>query len=230
MGIFSRKQEVNLEVFCRDFYDNYILNPVIGNVDAGTTYYDKLKDFVAEVDQDFASIDSRKFNTEMMTMRFELFALAWAHRFGDRLAIAQNSFTKNYLYERKKEEIWNAMEHYNKAISHSATVGVSQAEHGSIIRMRADLADKYIEDAKKNRTDIKNERIGLVINRLFSENAWKRGKTSYFLILALCHQLGLGYGASYMGPKEEAQSRLAVAIHDFYDLALASLEKIKIVS
>ena len=30
MGLFNRKEKVNLEDFCRDFYDNQILNPKIG--------------------------------------------------------------------------------------------------------------------------------------------------------------------------------------------------------
>lgn len=30
MGLFNRKEKVNLKDFCRDFYDNYILNPTVG--------------------------------------------------------------------------------------------------------------------------------------------------------------------------------------------------------
>lgn len=225
MGIFSKKQEVNLESFCCNVYDKYILNP---NTDANAIYYDKLKDSVTKADQHFANIDSQKFNTEMIIMCFELFALAWAHRFGDRLAMTQNSFTRKYLHERKRDDIWDAMEHYNKAVSHSATVDVTQSEQAYIIRMRADLCDKYIGEAEKNGTDIKDERIGLPLNRLFSEKAWKQGKTSYFLILVLCRRLGLGSGLNYLGPSKEAQSCLVGVIHKFYDGVLEPLKKIKI--
>ena len=40
MSIFSRKQKINLEDFCRDFYDNYILNPTVEGVDFGTALPD----------------------------------------------------------------------------------------------------------------------------------------------------------------------------------------------
>ncbi|MBA7576018.1 hypothetical protein ES708_17855 [subsurface metagenome] len=36
MSFFSRKQKISLEDYCRDFYDNQILNPIIKGVNFGT--------------------------------------------------------------------------------------------------------------------------------------------------------------------------------------------------
>jgi hypothetical protein len=118
MSIFSRKK-VNLEDFCRDFYDNQILNPTVVGVNFGTVLADYV---INEIHSLFAHIDKQKLTEELMTLRFELFALAWAHKFiSGKLVIVQSAFTKQYLNERGKNDIWNGMEPYNKMI-HSATL------------------------------------------------------------------------------------------------------------
>jgi len=81
MSIFSKKQEVDLEDFCRDFYEKNILNPVIEGIDAGAKYFDTVRKSIVEADQNFVDIDPKKFTAEMVLLRFELFALAWLHQF-----------------------------------------------------------------------------------------------------------------------------------------------------
>jgi len=77
MSFFSRKQETTLEIFCRDFYDTQIMNPVIGGkIDAGSVFSDVVKKNIVEVYPEFAKIDSQKLNDEIKIIRFELFALA----------------------------------------------------------------------------------------------------------------------------------------------------------
>jgi len=105
MGIFSKKQSVNLEDFCRDFYDKNILNPVIAGIDAGKAYFDTVIKNIVEVDPNFSKITSQKLAEAMIPLRFELFALAWLHKFGEKLAITESVFTKNYLHEKKKDDI-----------------------------------------------------------------------------------------------------------------------------
>jgi len=228
MSLFSKKPEVNFKDFCRNFYDNQILNPVIGRSDFGGVFPDYAKTSLTEVDPDFAKVDTLLLKNELIALRFELFALAWLHKFGEKPAIAQSFFTKKYLQEKGKIEIWNGMEHYNKGISHSVTAGLGDVNKAFWIRMRADVADKYIADANKNGIFV-DESLGWAINRFFSEKVWKKETTSYYLMLGLCHKLGLGYGPDYHGPKEEAQFRLIVFIRGFYDGAMQSWEKAKII-
>ena len=115
MSIFGRKEEVNLEDFCRDFYDNYILNPIVGGVNFGTA----LPDYVInEIDSLFALIDKHKLTEELMILRFELFALAWTHKFvSGKIVVAQSAFTKHYLHEKERDDIWSGMESYNHMIN-----------------------------------------------------------------------------------------------------------------
>ena len=78
MSFFSRKQKISLEDFCRDFYDNQLLNPIIKDVNFGTV----LPDYVIDkIDPLFAHVDKQKLTKELMILRYELFALAWTHKF-----------------------------------------------------------------------------------------------------------------------------------------------------
>jgi len=237
MSFFSKKQEVNLEDFCRDFYESQILNPKIGEVgiDAMSVYAKQIKKSVTEIDSVFVDVDLQKLTYELTVIRFELFALAWLHEFPDKL-FSQSVFTYEYLHEKGRDDIWEGMEKYNVAIADSITTGLSESETLYISRDRMDLFDRQIENAKKNGLDLDSNNsvfgkcIARTINRQFFNKAWKNGHTIYFLMLALCHQLGLGYGPSYTGPNKEAQFRLGATVRGFYDGAEQSMDNVKIKS
>jgi hypothetical protein len=224
MSIFSKKEEVNLEDFCRDFYEKNILNPVIGGIDFSAVCFDSELKLVIEADQSFANIDSQKFATEMTPLRFEVIALAWLHQFGDKLAVAQSTFTKNYLHEKKRDDIWDAMESYNQAIARSSTAGKTSKNAFDRVYLarvnltRADLFDQYYKEGYDM------DCVARVLNRLFTDAAWKRHITANFLTFTLCDRLGFKSNE----PNKEAQFRLTVVIHGFYVGTRQSLEKIKI--
>src|SRR5512137_1877211 len=125
MGFFSRKQKVQLEALCFDFYDRNILNPLIAGVDVGRTYADTVIRSVAEVDAAFAAVNLDRFNSEMMLIRFETFALAWIHQLGDKYAAAQSAYTNTYFKEKDRENIWEELVPYNQAIARSSTMGLT---------------------------------------------------------------------------------------------------------
>ncbi|MFH2107252.1 MAG: hypothetical protein ABII93_01150 [Chrysiogenia bacterium] len=229
MSIFSKKPEVNFKQFCKDFYDNQILNPKIGAINFGGVFPVYVKESIIEVDQDFEKVEILKLTNELMSMRFELFALAWIYEFGLESAVDQSIFTKNYLNEKELLDIWKGMEHYNKAISSSAVVDVSEREKVRIFKLRADMSDKFIAIADK-KSIIVDEAFGWPINRLDSDHAWKQRKTAYFLMLGLCHKLGLGYGPNYYGPNKEAQIRLMAFINGFFEGAKQSWANTKILN
>lgn len=225
MSSFSKEQEVSLEDFCRNFYEKKVLNPVIGGVDVGATYFDAVRKTVVEADQKFTDISSQKLATEIIPLRFELFALAWLHQFGDKSAVAQSVFTKHYLQEKKRDDIWDASESYNQAIARSGTLGktaeaVSGRTHlGFITKMRVDLFSPFYEQGHDPKC------VARVLNRLFSDKTWQKGITPGLLMFALCDRLGF---ESNFEPNKEAQFRLTAVIRGLYDGARQSLEKIKI--
>lgn len=225
MAFFNKKQEVNLETVCRLFYENVILNCVVGGVDVNAVFFDALKNALIAVDRNFADIDSQKFIDEIIALQFELFALAWLHQLGDKLAVAQSTFTKNYLHENKRDDIWDAMEPYNQAIARSSTLGRTPKKAfdrvylARVNKTRFDLADQYYEEGHDPRC------VARAVNRLFADVAWKKGITAGLLLLAFCDRLG--FDPNFQ-PSKEAHSQWFIEINDFYEKARKSLSKIKI--
>jgi len=225
MSIFSKKQAVNLEDFCRDFYEKNILNPVIGGIDVGEKYFDTVRKSIAEVDQNFVNINPQKFATEMIPLRFELFALAWLHQFGDKSAVAQSVFTKCYLHQKKRDDIWDASEPYNQAIARSSTLGKTaetasgRAYLGFVNKMKVDLFKQFYKEGYDPKC------VGRALNRLFSDKTWRKGITPGLLMFALCDRLDFEQNFE---PNKELQFRLTSIIRGLYNGARQSLEKIKI--
>jgi len=224
----TKKQEISLEDFCRDFYDNQILNPKIGMAEISNAFPEFFKGKIIEVFPEFEKISLQKIEEEIMFLRFEIFALAWTHSFGDKLAVDLSIFTKNYLREKGREDIWDGMGRYNKAISHSVTSGLSKSNQAYIYKMRADLFDKYADILEKNGMSSTNIGLALAINRMSSKEVWKKGATPFFIMLWLCYRLGLNHGKNYYGPNKKAQFHLITFIKGFYDGAQQSWDKVKI--
>lgn len=225
MVIFGKKQEIGLEEFCSEFYEKNILNPVIEGIDAGAVFVGTIKRNVVEVDNNFAKISAQKFADEVTLLRFELFALAWLHQFGDKLAIVQSDFTKHYLHEKKRDDIWDNSESYNQAIARSTTLGKTPKKAfdrvflGRVSTTRMDLFKKYHNDGHDPKC------VARVLNRLFADDAWKKGITAGLLMFALCDRFGF---ESNFEPTKEAQFRLTAIIRGFYDGAKQALRGIKI--
>lgn len=223
MGIFNQKKEVNLEDFCLDFYEKNYLNPAIKGVDVSTVFYDASMRSIEEVDSDF-DVDPKYFAAEIRLLQFELFALAWLHKFGDKLAVAQSVFTKNYLNEKKRNDIWEQSDDYNQAIARSSTAGKSKEKAfdrvylARVYKTRADLFDQYHKEGFDPKC------VARALNRLFSDEAWKKDITSNFLMATLCDRLGFKQDE----PNKEAQQRLTFIIRMIYDGAKQSLDNIKI--
>jgi len=224
MSIFSKTQEVELVPFCRLFYEVVILNSVGYGV-SNAEIFAVLKRALADNDSNFANIDSQKFNDEILALQFELYALAWLHQFGDRLAVAQSIFTKNYLNEKKQNNIWEAMEPYNQAIARSTTIGRTPKKAFDRVYLakvnltRLNLFGQYHKEGFDDKC------VARVLNRLFSEDVWKKGITSVVILSALCDRLGFGKDFE---PSKELLQWWFIEINSFYEQAKGSLSKIKI--
>jgi hypothetical protein len=227
MGIFNKKQEVTIEDFCRDFYEKNILNPVIHGVDAGMVYFDVARKSIVEADQNFSKITSQKLASEVIPLRFELFALAWTHKFiSGKNVVAQSAFTKRYLLEKGRKDIWDGMDDYSKAIDGATLHWLTSLGKMNLsfnYHVREDLAAENIEEAKKLGIDI-DESVERVNYRLWSENAWRQK-----IILTVIQSVF--YKKLRLNPDElndEALFRIAVIIKGLYDGARQSIDRIKI--
>lgn len=229
MSLFSRKKEVGLEEFCRDFYDNNILNPVIHGFDVGKAFFETVVKTVEEADPAFNKVDKERLIEELTILRFELFALAWTHKFiSGKTVIAQSAFTKHYLLEKGRKDIWDGMDSYNKAID-GATLhwltNLGKMNLGFNYRMREDLTAKNVEVAKKLGIDI-DETIERANYRLWSENAWKQ-KVILAVIQSVLYK-NLQFNPETLN--DEALFRLAAVIKRLYDGAKESIDGVRIKS
>ena len=229
MSLFSRKQEVNLEDFCRDFYDKNILNPVIHGIDVGKAYFETVIKNVGEADPAFNKVDKQKLIEELTILRFELFALAWTHKFvSGKTVIAQSAFTKHYLLEKGKKDIWDGMDDYSKAVDGATLHWLTNLGKMNLsfnYHMREDLTAENIKEAKKLGIDI-DDNVERVNYRLWSENAWRQ-KLILTVIQSVFYKR-LRFNAE--GLNDEALFRVAAIIKGLYDGAQESIKNIKIKS
>lgn len=213
---------------------------------------DTLKNALEATDSNFANIESQKFNDEIIALQFELYALAWLHQFGNKvdygyaqildksssnsafvqnvfqsifLAVAQSVFTKNYLNEKNLNDIWEAMEPYNQAIARSTTIGRTPEkafDRVYLVKVSTTRMNLFEQYHKKGLDD---KCVARILNRLFSDEVWKKGVATGLLLFALCDRLGFGKDFE---PSKEAHHRWFIEINDFYEKDRGSLSKVKI--
>lgn len=153
MGLFSRKPPVSAEEFCREFYESQVFNPRVAGEDIGQVFWQTVFNSVVEADESFKKIEPPKFQEEMTVLRMELFGLAWMHKFKrEEFTIAQSIFTKRYLEEEGRSEIWDAMGEYNQAIAQSATMTESgkQMDAERIAKVNLARANMFYKWAAAN--------------------------------------------------------------------------------
>jgi hypothetical protein len=224
MGLFNRKPKVHLSEFCRDFYTEVILHPAIEDVEdiePNSIFFETVRRSVIEVDSSFAEVDLESLTEEIIVLRFEVFGLAWLHELGDKHAAAQSTFTKEYLEEQGRSDIWEAMESYNKAIARSSTLGqtkdtsTGRAYLAFLDSMRMQLFEKW------HGQGFDPTCVARAANRISAEEAWKKNLTPGYLMLTLCDRLDYE-------PNDEAQFRLVATIVGLYNGSREALREVKI--
>ena len=150
MSIFSRKHKVETEDICRFIYDNLILNSANGDNNVDSMLIDYLGQKIIPT---FSNVDKQKTLGELRALQFELFALAWKHKFiFDVTVIKQSVFTKKYLLEKGMAYIWDNMNGYNNMIG-AATLdwltNVTKINLQYNYNMRKDLISNNIRAQKK---------------------------------------------------------------------------------
>ncbi|OHE76358.1 MAG: hypothetical protein A2107_02605 [Verrucomicrobia bacterium GWF2_62_7] len=157
----------------------------------------------------------------MTLIRFEVFGLAWLHQLGDKHAAAQSAYTKTYLEQRGRGDIWANLEPYNQAIARSSTMGrTSESPTGRAYlaftnKMRIDLFEQWREQG------FEDEVVARAVNRISTEVAWEEGVTAAFLMMTLCERLGCQLN-------EEGQFRLIAVIRGLYDGARETMKQVKV--
>ena len=181
MGLLSRKPKIGIEEFCREFYNAQIFHPMIAGEDFSTFWWDTVFNSVVEADKSFALIDKTMFIREMTALRLELFGLAWGHKFKrDKFTIPQSVFTRRYLEENEKIELWDIMGEYNQVVAQSATANRTGEQVGgrtgralvtSVNMTRSNMCEDWFKANIKDTSNITEEEevlarsVTRVINR-----------------------------------------------------------------
>ena len=240
MGLLRRKPKIGIEEFCREFYDTQIFHPIIAGTDVGSVFWETVFKSVVEADQSFATIDPTLFRKEMTALRMELFGLAWMHKFKrEEYTIPQSLFTKRYLEENGRLDIWDIMGEYNQAIAQSSVMTATGEQMGgrvgrarivSLNKLRADMFDKWaganIGDRSVTKEDEDHAKcVARVANRIGADI----GRGDCIAVKRLGARLADRLGCD-INLKPEALFRLSAVIFGLYEGAKESIKSVNLQS
>jgi hypothetical protein len=233
------RPEFRVEECCRQFYDKNIFGENTVGTDVRSHLLDNYFKSIAEVDQSFLSVDKELFRDEMTALRMVLFAFALgcSKKFNkDEFTLPASFFTRSYLKEKGKLDIFDIMPAYNKAIARSAIMDANLQKYSGktgealIIRvndLRSRTAlkwtDIYVGDRVIPLQEQKNKIscINMVANRIGADIEREDGVVVKSLCAELATRLRDGENLN-----SEAISQLSAIIFGFYRGAEEYLESV----
>jgi hypothetical protein len=156
MGIFDGKAKLNMTEFCQLYYENQIFQSNVSREDTSQNIVDYTYQLLTDSEPALKQVDRALFEHEMAAMNLELFALAFFQRFVKNInhCFQQSIFTRRYLYDKNKPDIWEDMKYYNLMISKTATWGMTEdtaigrAQITFNNSFRAEIFEGWIKDNK----------------------------------------------------------------------------------
>jgi hypothetical protein len=235
MSPFGHKTKATTEGFCQQFYDSQVFNVAIAGRDMSNTYWDTVFRSIVEADESFAGTDKSVFIREMNAIRLELFSLAWSHKFKkEKYTIPQSVFTRQYLKQNGKLELWDIMGEYNRAIADSVTL-TAKGERMRDRRVdkvnlaRLDMWKKWVEVNVKDKENLTEEED--VAAKSFTRVANRIGadvsRNDSILVKRLGARLADRLGCS-TNLSNEALFRLAAVIYGLYQGAMEDIKSISL--
>ena len=223
------RPEFRVEECCKQFYDENMFSENAVDTDVGSGLLDDYFKSITEVDQSFLSVDKELFRDEMTALRMVLFAFALgcSKKFNeDKFLIPASFFTRSYLKEKGRLDIFDIMPSYNKAIARSAIMDANLQKYSGktgnalIIsvndlrsRMALKWADIYVGDRaiplQEQKTKVSC--INMVANRLGADIEREDGVVVKSLCAELATRLRDGENLN-----SEAMSQLSAIIFGFY--------------
>ena len=223
MGLFKSKPKISIEECCKQFYDSQIFHAIIDGTDFWSIFLDTISEHVVEADQSFSLVDRSVLQREMTALRIELFGLAWLHKFKQQEShIPQSFFTKHYLEENGRLDIWDIMGEYNQIIAQSAKVTkngepLNARSQTWINWLRAKIFNEWAETIIGDRALTKEDEedakcVARVANRIGADI--RRADCIAVKLLSARVADRLGYDINL---NLEALLRLGAAIFGFYN-------------
>lgn len=229
MSIFKKKP--GPDEFCRNYYERNILGPIAIDSFMKTGVTNTIYKYVVKVNHNYAKMTPEKINEALIPLHFELFALAWTHYYGGHHSIAQSVFTKRYLHEKKRYDIWEDMGSYNLFIA-GGTLGwienLELEQKTFWLSFKEGLSTRNVEEAKNMGLDGDDiDIIERANNRLCSDLAWK---TSFLLQSFVVSIYSLKLGLELKELNKEVLIHLSgdINILNMYDNAYFSFKNVNI--
>lgn len=220
---FNTKKKVRLSIFCCDFYDRTYLSPKVGDLDFGNIHNKLMKEQICAADHKLENLPLEIFESEILKIQFETFAVALLHQFGSNFAMQNSIITRDYLYRNNRKDIWQGMKAYNAAVAGSTMYGIGRNSASGREKITALNIKKRDLLLKLSNEGFDRECIETVINRIGTEDAWNKNASINYLTSAFSFGIKLELN-------EEAIFTLSAFIFGFYQGAKNSWEKIRIIN
>lgn len=219
MGLFSRKSRTNADEFSREFYDKFVFGSVRG-MDIEASYAEVVRTNISKLDSSFAAVRLENLTKELRAVHMEMTGTAWTHASTWEVASEVSKFTKQYLTDLDRLDLWDAMGAYNQIVSQSATKGEDERLRAVIAKQRVDLFDDLTN--KELDREWAGDAIARVANRIGSERSRKTGKMQAFVGIRMMSRLGLE-------GSDQIVDGLAAVSHGFYQGSTQALDKVELV-
>jgi hypothetical protein len=207
--------------FSRSFYDRSVFGPDPTGGDFFEQFAESTRRLIVEADASFDAVSLPKLKEELRALRLEMIGTAWTHESKFEAALAISEFTKMYLADIGRSDLWEAMTAYNKAIAESTTHGADPKTGSGRARIvflnttRANLFETWVNAGRDG------EAIARVANRVGSEASVKAGTAQLFLALRLTERVGIE-------GSQPIVERLAAVAHGFYQGAKEALDDVQL--
>ncbi|NLY01667.1 MAG: hypothetical protein GXY83_36740 [Rhodopirellula sp.] len=223
MGLFSRKSRTNAIGFSREFYDKYVFGSVRG-VGLEEAYAEVVRKNICKSDSSFAAVSLEDLTEELRAVHLEMIGTAWTHASKSEVAFEVSKFTKQYLADLDRRDLWEAMGAYNQIVAQSATKGEGERLQAAIAKQRADLFDDLFDNLAKRESDREwvADAIARVANRIGSERSRKTGKMQAFVGIRVMSRLEIE-------GSDQIVEGLAAVVHGFYQGATEALDKVELI-
>lgn len=225
MSFFDSKPKISVQECCRQFYDKGIFHSIVAGTDVWSIMLDTDFKSIAEADQSFLSVDRTLFRNEMTALRMEMFAFALgcSKKFGiEKYTVPLSIFTRQYLEENGRLDIWDIMAEYNLAISRSAVMDANLKQYPEArvtlvndLRMRNCF--KWIDNINANRTVPieKNDPILKCVARVANRSGADTEREDDVAVKSMAIKLAYRLGCD-PNLKSEALFKLFAIIFGFY--------------
>jgi len=164
------KRKLTTEDICKEYYESQIFRPTGNDEVSPSGFFANASICLEAIDASFKGIDFDTFLKEMITVNIELFGLAWLnHNYELNKAMPESSipeeiaFTKQYLQDTGRGDIWERMSLYNDEILKTIAEETVISESWGCLRDisvaireedQEEIAEKWLMEKIRNLTDL----------------------------------------------------------------------------